>query len=329
MDRSWGSGKSLSCSDPASASLRRVSAEWVPCPNAATKGKSAMKKPKPRHSKPKPQVKRGKVLVVASGKGGVGKTTSTAALGAALARTGQSVVVVDFDVGLRNLDLVMGAERRVVFDLISVIKGEAKLTQALIRDKRLDTLSLLPASQSCDKDSLTQEGVARIINELRDKFDWVICDSPAGIEKGATLAMRHADVALIVVNPEVSSIRDADRIIGMLDAKTERAERGERVQKHLLITRYDSAKAQRGDLLSVNDVLEILSIPLLGIIPESGEVLHSSNKGEPVTISSPESAPARAYFEAAGRLTGNIKGPATALAEKPSLFSRWLSRKAA
>jgi septum site-determining protein MinD len=157
----------------------------------------------------------------------------------------------------------------------------------------------------------------------------VICDSPAGIEKGATLAMRHADVALVVVNPEVSSIRDADRIIGMLDAKTERAEQGQSIQKHLLITRYDTARAQRGDLLSVNDVLEILSIPLLGIIPESGEVLHSSNKGEPVTIGSPEGAPARAYFEAAGRLTGTVKGPAAALIEKPSLFSKWFARKAA
>src|SRR3712207_4677966 len=160
-----------------------------------------MKKPKSRHSKPKPHVKRGKVLVITSGKGGVGKTTTTAALGAALAKTRQNVVVVDFDVGLRNLDLVMGAERRVVYDLISVIKGEAKLTQALIRDKRLDNLALLPASQSRDKDSLTQEGVAQVITELRERFDWVICDSPAGIEKGATLAMRHADIALIVVNP--------------------------------------------------------------------------------------------------------------------------------
>ena len=257
------------------------------------------------------------------------KTTSTAALGAALAKTGQTVVVVDFDVGLRNLDLVMGAERRVVFDLISVVRGEAKLTQALIRDKRLDTLSLLPASQTCDKDSLTQDGVARVINELRGKFDWVICDSPAGIETGAALAMRHADVAVVVVNPEVSSIRDADRIIGLLDAKTEKAERGERVPKHLLITRYDAARAQRGDLLAVNDVLEILSIPLLGVIPESRDILHCSNKGDPVTLGSPESAPARAYAEAAGRLTGTIKGSATAVAEKPRLFSKWFARKAA
>ena len=180
-----------------------------------------------------------KVLVVTSGKGGVGKTTSTAALGAALAQTGQKVAVVDFDVGLRNLDLVMGAERRVVFDLINVVQGIAKLSQALIRDKRLETLWLLPASQTRDKDALTEEGVGNVINEMRGKFDWVICDSPAGIERGATLAMRFADAAVIVTNPEVSSVRDSDRIIGLLDSKTEKAEKGQRIEKHILITRYD------------------------------------------------------------------------------------------
>src|SRR5919202_5731769 len=215
-----------------------------------------------------------KVLVVTSGKGGVGKTTSTAALGAALAQGGQSVVVVDFDVGLRNLDLVMGAERRVVFDLINVVQGVAKLPQALIKDKRLENLWLLPASQTRDKDALTEEGVARVIGELREKFDWVICDSPAGIERGATLAMRHADAAVVVTNPEVSSVRDSDRIIGLLDAKTLKAEKGERIEKHLLITRYDAARALRGEMMTIEDVLELLAIPLIGIIPESLEVLH-------------------------------------------------------
>src|SRR5579871_4822798 len=210
----------------------------------------------------------GKVLVVTSGKGGVGKTTSTAALGAALARTGQNVVVVDFDVGLRNLDLVMGAERRVVYDLINVVQGVAKLPQALIRDKRLETLYLLPASQTRDKEALTEPGVARLIAELRDKFDWVICDSPAGIERGATLAMRHADAAIVVANPEVSSVRDSDRIIGLLDSKTLKAEKGERIDKHLLLTRYDPARAARGEMLSIDDILEILATPLLGIVPE-------------------------------------------------------------
>jgi septum site-determining protein MinD len=245
-----------------------------------------------------------KVLVVTSGKGGVGKTTSTAALGAALAQAGEKVVVIDFDVGLRNLDLVMGAERRVVFDLVNVVQGVAKISQALIRDKRLENLWLLPASQTRDKDALTEEGVRRVIAELRSKFDWVICDSPAGIERGAQLAMRHADAAVIVTNPEVSSVRDSDRIIGMLDSKTEKAEKGERIDKHLLITRYDPVRASRGEMLSIEDVLEILSTPLLGIIPESEEVLRASNVGTPVTLNNAASAPARAYIDAAKRLKG-------------------------
>ena len=216
----------------------------------------------------------GKVVVITSGKGGVGKTTTSAALGAALAQSGEKVVVVDFDVGLRNLDLVMGAERRVVYDLVNVIQGEAKLTQALIRDKRVETLYLLPASQTRDKDNLTPEGVEKVITALKSAFDWVICDSPAGIERGATLAMRHADIAIVVTNPEVSSVRDSDRIIGLLDSKTLKAENGERMEKHLLLTRYDPSRAERGDMLKVDDVLEILSIPLLGIIPESMDVLQ-------------------------------------------------------
>jgi len=247
-----------------------------------------------------------KVVVVTSGKGGVGKTTSTAALGAALAQLGQTVVVVDFDVGLRNLDLVMGAERRVVYDLINVIQGDAKLPQALIRDKRIETLSLLPASQTRDKDALTSEGVTRVIGDLREKFDWVICDSPAGIEKGATLAMHHADVAVVVTNPEISSVRDSDRIIGLLDSKTAKAEKGEKIEKHLLLTRFDADRAVRGEMLKTEDVLEILAIPLLGIIPESQEVLRASNLGMPVTLSDPASAPARAYMDAAKRLKGEV-----------------------
>jgi septum site-determining protein MinD len=246
-----------------------------------------------------------KILVVTSGKGGVGKTTSTAALGAALAHGGAKVVVVDFDVGLRNLDLVMGAERRVVYDLINVVQGDAKIAQALIRDKRLENLSLLPASQTKDKDALTEEGVEKVLSELREKFDWIICDSPAGIERGAQLAMRHADVAVVVTNPEVSSVRDSDRIIGLLDSKTQKAENGERIEKHLLLTRYDPIRAERGEMLKVEDVLEILSIPLIGIIPESEEVLKASNVGAPVTINNPASTPARAYLDAARRLRGD------------------------
>lgn len=287
-----------------------------------------MKKPRAKQTKVKANVRQGKVLVVTSGKGGVGKTTSTAALGAALAQSGQKVALVDFDVGLRNLDLLMGAERRVVYDLINVIKGEARLTQALIRDKRVETLALLPASQSRDKDSLTEDGVARVIAELRSQFDWVICDSPAGIEKGATLAMRHADVAVVVVNPEVSSIRDADRIIGMLDAKTARAENGQRVDKQLLLTRYDPIRARRGEIMSVENVQEILSIPLLGVVPESGEVLRSSNVGAPVTLGSPACPASQAYLAAALRLTGK-SAERHVSNNKPRLFHRLFMRSAA
>jgi septum site-determining protein MinD len=272
--------------------------------------------------------KNGKILVVTSGKGGVGKTTTTAALGAALANTGQQVAVVDFDVGLRNLDLVMGAERRVVFDLINVVQGDAKLHQALIRDKRVDSLFLLPASQTRDKDALTAEGVSRVIDELREKFDWVICDSPAGIERGAALAMHHADVAVVVTNPEVSSVRDSDRIIGLLDSKTARAERGERMEKHLLLTRYDPARAARGEMLKTEDVLDILSIPLLGIIPDSEEVLRASNVGSPVTLSSPASAPARAYVDAARRLMGETVAM-TVPSDRQGLIGRLFGRRVA
>src|SRR5689334_6801626 len=268
-----------------------------------------------------------KVLVVTSGKGGVGKTTTTAALGAALAQSGQSVVVVDFDVGLRNLDLVMGAERRVVFDLINVVQGVAKLPQALIRDKRLENLWLLPASQTRDKDALTDEGVGRVIDELRSRFDWILCDSPAGIERGATLAMRFADEAIIVTNPEVSSVRDSDRIIGMLDSKTAKAEKGERVEKHVLITRYDAARASRGEMLSIEDVLEILASPLLGIVPESQDVLRASNVGSPVTLNNPASAPARAYADATKRLLGETI-PMSVPSERKGLMNL-LRRRAA
>src|SRR5258705_2821219 len=269
-----------------------------------------------------------KVMVVTSGKGGVGKTTSSASLGAALAQTGQNVVVVDFDVGLRNLDLVMGAERRVVFDLVNVVQGDAKLPQALIRDKRLETLSLLPASQTRDKDTLTENGVAGVIRELRNKFDWVICDSPAGIERGATLAMRFADTAVIVTNPEISSVRDSDRIIGLLDSKTEKAEKGQRVEKHLLITRYDPQRATRGEMLNIDDVIGILSTPLLGIIPESEEVLHASNVGTPVTLNNASSAPARAYMDAARRLKGeNV--PMTIPSDRKGFFEFLFGRRAA
>jgi septum site-determining protein MinD len=269
-----------------------------------------------------------KVLVVTSGKGGVGKTTTSAALGAALAQAGQRVVLVDFDVGLRNLDLVMGAERRVVFDLVNVIQGDARLAQALIRDKRLESLSLLAASQTRDKDALTCDGVARVIDELRLQFDWIVCDSPAGIEKGALLAMRFADVAVVVANPEISSVRDADRIIGLLDARTWRAERGEMLEKRLLVTRYDPNRAVRGEMMSVDDVVRILAIPLLGIVVESPDVLTASNLGCPITLHKPDSAPAKAYAEVARRLMGEDL-PIAPPAERRSLMTWIFGRKAA
>ena len=269
-----------------------------------------------------------KVIVVTSGKGGVGKTTSTASLGAALAQTGQRVCVVDFDVGLRNLDLVLGAERRVVYDLINVAQGDAKLKQALIRDKRIDTLHLLAASQTRDKDALTDQGVERVINELRAGFDWVLCDSPAGIERGALLAMRFAEKAVVVTNPEVSSVRDSDRIVGLLDSKTRCAERGERMDKQLLLTRYDHSRCSRGEMLSVLDVLDILAIPLLGIIPESKDILRASNLGAPVTINNAASAAGRAYRDAARRLNGESVPIAMPDAKK-TLLTRIFGRRAA
>ncbi len=270
----------------------------------------------------------GNVIVVTSGKGGVGKTTSTAAIGAALAESGKKVCVVDFDVGLRNLDLVLGAERRVVYDFINVAQGDAKLAQALIRDKRVDTLYLLAASQTRDKDALTDEGVERVIGDLKAQFDYVVCDSPAGIERGALLAMRFADTAVVVANPEVSSVRDSDRIIGLLDSKTRRAEGGQRIDKHLLLTRFDAGRSARGEMLSVADVLDILSVPLIGIIPESEDILRASNVGAPITMNAGASVAAKAYKDAARRLAGEPV-PLVMPSEKRPLFSRLFGRRAA
>src|SRR5690554_6804770 len=219
-----------------------------------------------------------KIIVVTSGKGGVGKTTSAAAIATGLALRGNKTVVIDFDVGLRNLDLIMGCERRVVYDLVNVIQGEAGLNQALIRDKRVDNLHILPASQTRDKDALTTEGVEKVLEKLSEDFDYILCDSPAGIERGAQLAMYFADEAIVVTNPEVSSVRDSDRILGLLASKTRRAERNEDpIKEHLLLTRYNPERVEKGEMLSVEDVKEILSIDLLGVIPESQAVLNASN----------------------------------------------------
>jgi len=244
-----------------------------------------------------------KIIVITSGKGGVGKTTSSAAFATALALKGHKTVVVDFDVGLRNLDLIMGCERRVVYDFVNVVQGEASLRQALIKDKRVENLFVLPASQTRDKDALTVEGVEKVLDELAQDFDYIVCDSPAGIEHGAHMALYFAEEAIIVTNPEVSSVRDSDRIIGILQSKSRLAEQGKSVKEHLLLTRYNPTRVARGEMLSVEDVLDILAIPLLGVIPESEAVLKASNQGVPVTHDTNSDA-GQAYDDAVARYLG-------------------------
>jgi septum site-determining protein MinD len=245
-----------------------------------------------------------RIVVVTSGKGGVGKTTTSAAFATGLAMRGYKTAVIDFDVGLRNLDLIMGCERRVVYDFVNVINGEASLKQALIRDKHTENLYVLPASQTRDKDALTPEGVGRIIDELRnDGFDFVVCDSPAGIERGAHMAMYFADDAVVVTNPEVSSVRDSDRILGLLQSKTQKAEQGGTVREHLLITRYSPTRVEAGEMLGMEDILEILAVPLIGVIPESQSVLQASNSGNPVILDKASDA-GQAYDDFVRRFLG-------------------------
>lgn len=263
-----------------------------------------------------------KIIVVTSGKGGVGKTTSSASFASGLAMRGHRTAVIDFDVGLRNLDLIMGCERRVVYDIVNVIQGEAKLGQALIKDKHTDNLVVLAASQTRDKEALSQEGVKRVLDELADMgMEYIVCDSPAGIEKGAFLAMYFADQAVVVVNPEVSSVRDSDRILGLLSSKTRRAENGERVKEHLLLTRYHPKRVETGEMLSIGDVEEILGLKTVGVIPESGDVLNASNKGEPVILET-ESDAAQAYDDAVARLLGDTRPMRFTQVEKKGFFSK-------
>ncbi len=262
------------------------------------------------------------IIVVTSGKGGVGKTTSSASIAIGLARRGHKTAVVDFDVGLRNLDLIMGCERRVVYDLVNVVNGEATLRQALIKDKRFDNLFVLAASQTRDKDALTKEGVEKVLKDLAaDGFEYIVCDSPAGIEKGAFLAMYYADKAVVVVNPEVSSVRDSDRIIGLLDSKTRRAESGEGLPAHLLLTRYSPARVATGEMLSIADVEEVLGLKALGVIPESTDVLNASNKGEPVILEATSDA-GQAYEDAVARLLGEDRPLRFTTLEKKGFFSK-------
>ena len=245
------------------------------------------------------------IIVVTSGKGGVGKTTTSASMACGLARRGKRVAVIDFDIGLRNLDLIMGCERRVVYDFVNVINGDCTLKQALIKDKRIETLFVLAASQTRDKDALTEEGVRKVLDELiADGFDYILCDSPAGIEKGAHLAMYFADRAVVVVNPEVSSVRDSDRILGLLSSKTHRSSNGNGgVKEHLLLTRYNPRRVANGEMMSVGDIKEILGLDVIGVVPESPDVLAASNAGVPVILND-DSTAAAAYSDAVARLLG-------------------------
>lgn len=267
-----------------------------------------------------------KIIVITSGKGGVGKTTSSAAIASGLALRGHKTVVIDFDIGLRNLDIIMGCERRVVYDFINVINGEATLNQALIKDKRVPNLHILPASQTRDKDALTVEGVEKTLNQLSKDFDFIICDSPAGIESGALMAMHFADHAIVVTNPEVSSVRDSDRILGILASKTQRAIKNDSpIQEHLLLTRYDPERVENGEMLSVQDVQEILAIPLIGVIPESKSVLKASNTGTPVILDEMSDA-GLAYQDAIARFLGEDRPMRFVNNEKKGLFRRLFSK---
>lgn len=264
----------------------------------------------------------GEIIVVTSGKGGVGKTTTSASLACGFAKRGKKTAVVDFDIGLRNLDLIMGCERRVVYDFVNVINGDCTLKQALIKDKRFDNLCVLAASQTKDKDALTQEGVAKVIDELKAEFDIVICDSPAGIERGAHLAMYFADRAVVVVNPEVSSVRDSDRVLGIMASKSRRAEQGQGpIKEHLLLTRYSPERVEKGDMMSVADVEEILGVKVIGVIPESPDVLSASNSGVPVILDEQADA-GLAYTDAVARLLGENRPMRFTEPRKKGFFQR-------
>jgi septum site-determining protein MinD len=268
-----------------------------------------------------------RIIVVTSGKGGVGKTTTSAAIAMGLAKKGHKTAVIDFDVGLRNLDLILGCERRVVYDFVNVINNEATLNQALIRDKRCGELYILPASQTRDKDALTQEGVGRVLEELAKDFEYIICDSPAGIERGAHLAMYFADDAFIVTNPEVSSVRDSDRMLGILSSKSRRAENGEEpIKEFLLLSRYSPERVKLGEMLSVEDVQEILSLHLLGVVPESKSVLNASNSGVPVILDEQSDA-GQAYSDIVARYLGEDKPHRFIDAEKKGLFGKLFRSK--
>jgi len=268
------------------------------------------------------------IITVTSGKGGVGKTTTSASIASGLALRGFKTAVIDFDVGLRNLDLIMGCERRVVYDFVNVIQGDANLSQALIKDKHADNLFVLPASQTRDKDALTEEGVEKVLKDLEHQgFDYIVCDSPAGIEHGAVMALTFADEAIIVTNPEVSSVRDSDRILGIIQSKSRRAIEGrDAVKEHLLVTRYSPKRAVDGEMLTYTDIQELLRIPLLGVIPESEAVLQASNQGIPA-IHQKDTPVAEAYLDAIARFLGEQRPLRFVDYEKPGLIKRLFGGK--
>lgn len=274
------------------------------------------------HAESKVDAKRAKIIVVTSGKGGVGKTTTSASFATGLALRGFKTVVIDFDIGLRNLDLILGCERRVVYDFVNVAQGEATLHQALIRDKNCDNLYILAASQTKDKDALTIESVEVVIEALAREFDYIVCDSPAGIERGAFLALYFADEALVVTNPEVSSVRDSDRILGLLSSKSKRALDGrDKIKAHLLITRYNPVRVESGEMLSLTDIEDILRIPVIGVIPESTDVLQASNTGTPA-ISLNNTNVSEAYKDVISRFLGEDRELRFTVPEKVGLFKR-------
>ena len=269
-----------------------------------------------------PPPRNANIVFVTSGKGGVGKTTTSASFATGLALRGYKTVVIDFDIGLRNLDLIMGCERRVVYDFVNVINGDATLHQALIKDKNCDNLFILAASQTKDKDALTDEGVEKVIDELSKSFDFIVCDSPAGIERGAFLALYYADEAIVVTNPEVSSVRDSDRILGLLSSKSKRAVEGlEKIKTHLLITRYNPIRVENGEMLSIDDIQDILRIPVIGVIPESTDVLQASNTGNPAINLSGTSV-SESYSDVISRFLGEEKELRFINSKKKSLFKR-------
>ena len=269
-----------------------------------------------------------RIVVVTSGKGGVGKTTTSASFSSGLAMRGFKTVVIDFDVGLRNLDLIMGCERRVVYDFVNVIQGEASLKQALIKDKQLENLYILPASQTRDKDALTKEGVEKTLNDLKAMgFEYIVCDSPAGIETGALMASYFADDAIVVTNPEVSSVRDSDRILGILSSKSHRAIHSEEpIKEYLLLTRYNPKRVADGEMLSLQDIEDILRIKLIGVIPESESVLQASNQGIPA-IHLRDTDVSQAYQDVVARYLGEDKPLRFIDYEKPGLLKRLFGGK--